>query len=253
MKRNMGQEQQLSIQSNCLFNAELPLCEAILGGDTQSRMCYRVVSLRMTHLVPLPIPPPYRLHLDASVRLRLFAVDATGEAKMMWRVWRAGEDEQLVKYTSRYGAEVHRAWAEAGLAPKLLSCLRLPGGMFEVRMELLQKKEGWADLSELREEDPAFFAAALLQAQSVLRRARDIPMGQGEKKGVHGDMRAPNVLVRARAEGEWDVQLVDFDWAGTDGENVYPPFMSSDIEWPEGVQARAVMKQEHDIKLLATY
>ena len=43
----------------------------------------------------------------------------------------------LIKFVQRYGEAVHRRWADAGLAPKLLACDALPGGWLMVAMELL--------------------------------------------------------------------------------------------------------------------
>ena len=39
---------------------------------------------------------------------------------------------------------------------------------------------------------------------------------------VHGDLRAANIFVKKLNDGEWDVQLIDFDWAGREGEVRYP-------------------------------
>jgi tRNA A-37 threonylcarbamoyl transferase component Bud32 len=38
---------------------------------------------------------------------------------------------------------------------------------------------------------------------------------------VRGDLRDRNVFVREK-EGQWDCQLIDFDWAGRVGEVKYP-------------------------------
>ncbi|OWY98679.1 Crinkler (CRN), partial [Phytophthora megakarya] len=50
---------------------------------------------------------------------------------------------------------------------------------------------------------------------------------------VHGDLRENNVM--------WDsfknrVVLIDFDWAGKDGVDTYPPFMNDEIAWPKGAE-----------------
>ncbi len=43
------------------------------------------------------------------------------------------------------------------------------------------------------------------------------------------------------------VVLVDFDWAGIDGIDVYPPFMNPDINWPEGASTGKPLHHEHDL------
>ena len=44
---------------------------------------------------------------------------------------------------------MHRAWAEAGLAPRLLRMDVLPGGWFAVFMQWMQFSDGWVMLSLL--------------------------------------------------------------------------------------------------------
>jgi len=47
-----------------------------------------------------------------------------------------------------------------------------------------------------------------------------------------------------------EVKLVDFDWAGEDGQAWYPYLMSSQISWAPGVRRYAIMKKEHDLYML---
>ena len=47
----------------------------------------------------------------------------------------------LVKFVQRYGADVHRSWAAAGLAPKLLSFDALPDGWHMAVMERLPEAQ----------------------------------------------------------------------------------------------------------------
>jgi hypothetical protein len=63
---------------------------------------------------------------------------------------------------------------------------------------------------------------------------------------VFGDLRSPNVMVT----GENEVKLVDFDWAGEDGQARYSYLMSSPIAWAPGVKRCAIMKKEHDLSII---
>ena len=74
--------------------------------------------------------------------------------------------------------------------------------------------------------------AAQQQAQQIL-------LGNGGI-GVHGDLRQTNVAVQ-RGENGRKVKFVDHDWAGVARLHRFPPFMNSQIDWPDGVQPLAAM------------
>jgi len=63
---------------------------------------------------------------------------------------------------------------------------------------------------------------------------------------VFGDLRLLNILITK----DGNVKLIDFNWAGEDGQAKYPPLISQEITWPEGVEAMAVMRQQHDLAML---
>lgn len=61
-----------------------------------------------------------------------------------------------------------------------------------------------------------------------------------------GDLRSPKVVVTNANQ----VKIIDFNWAGEEGQVRYPYVISSEIDWPEGVQAIAVIKRDHDLEML---
>ncbi len=81
-------------------------------------------------------------------------------------------------------------------------------------------------------------------------------------RGVHGDIRAPNILVRLPILADplplvldvrsLKVAFLDFDWAGLVGEARYPPLMSQAVPWPRGAEHGAIISADHDIQLLAS-
>jgi hypothetical protein len=172
-----------------------------------------------------------------------------------------------------YGADVHAAWARAGLAPELLSVDALPGGLRMVVMQLLPRTDGWCMLSKV--SPPAARVAALAAALAALCAAHALPLPAAAADGVHGDCRACNVLVRRRRDGakdteeatcpssphdhdhhtddcgaaEWDIRFVDFDWSGAAGARAYPPFMSAAVQWPVGALPGTLLEQAHDTQL----
>jgi hypothetical protein len=46
------------------------------------------------------------------------------------------------------------------------------------------------------------------------------------------------------------VKFVDFDWAGKEGVSRYPLLLSSQIQWPKGVEGLAMMERWHDFDIL---
>jgi hypothetical protein len=156
-----------------------------------------------------------------------------------------------VKFTPRaYGADVHAAWAAAGLAPALLEHRVLPGGIHMIVMELLRPDQGWRMLAEQDVQQRRLMLPAVLGA---LRTAHAVPLPSGGV-AAHGDCRDANVLVRQRTTlgggVAFDVRFVDFDWAGRAGAAVYPPLMAPAVEWPSGALPGAPLEQAHDEALL---
>ena len=61
---------------------------------------------------------------------------------------------------------------------------------------------------------------------------------------VHGDLRSANILVSRRG----DVRVIDFDWAGHEGDVFYPQ-VNHHLQWPQGVQCGRQLKRDHDLCL----
>ena len=91
------------------------------------------------------------------------------------------------------------------LAPKLISCSRLPGGWCAVIMEKIYG-------SMLNSPVSAEVKMALKTAVEVMH----------AKNFVHGDLRPQNILVVDNK-----VRLLDFDWAGNEGTARYPKSQNS--------------------------
>jgi serine/threonine protein kinase len=63
---------------------------------------------------------------------------------------------------------------------------------------------------------------------------------------VFGDLRLPNTMITKANE----VRLIDFNWAGEEGQTKYPYLISPGIDWPAGVEALAVIEKGHDLEML---
>jgi hypothetical protein len=142
--------------------------------------------------------------------------------------------EIIVKFCTRYNAEVHMHCHSCGLAPALLSIQGL-GNYIVVIMEKL-------DLRPLVRGD-AKDAGIQSQARFIFETLQ-------EKNYVHGDMRESNVLINRSTNR---LVLVDFDWAGIHGVDLYPPFMNPDINWPDGASTGKPLLHDHDSSWLNSF
>ena len=147
-----------------------------------------------------------------------------------------GGRDVVVKFSHTYSEECHAACFAQGFAPELISCERIAGGWYVVVMEWLEE---YKTLSSLK-NDSAVSSSVLAE----LRRAVETMHGEGF---VHGDLRSPNVLVGPGGK----VKIIDYDWAGRDGEAVYLPFRNrQNINWHPDAKLGEPIRPDHDIFLL---
>ncbi|CEG45927.1 Protein kinase-like domain [Plasmopara halstedii] len=141
---------------------------------------------------------------------------------------------KIIKFVEgRYGDTVHRFCASKGNAPPLLSCeLVSPNGIWW-RVEM----EEWELKSRTEATNPD-------DAQSQLKLLLD---ELRENNFVHGDLRPPNVFLHGSQE---KVVLIDFDWAGVAGVDIYPYGMNLEINWPKGAHGGAKLDLVHDLEWL---
>ena len=150
----------------------------------------------------------------------------------------------VVKFVDRYGLKAHEILANHGLAPKLLYCgsPRLDDdepsyqSISMVVMEYIDGDTFAVAKQNLSEE-------SVETVRSAVRRALELLHNHGL---VFGDLRPPNVMITKDGKAK----LIDFNWAGEEGQAKYPSLISPEIAWPEGVKALAVMRREHDLDML---
>ena len=141
-------------------------------------------------------------------------------------------EEVIVKFTARYNEVAHRLLAEAELAPRLHFCERVIGDLYMVVMDRADGKSIW----RLREDKIPVCAI-------VSKRVGDAVRFLHENNIVFGDLRDPNILYDASRDR---VVLVDFDWAGKDGESRYPATLNPSNAWAEEVSPYSIMRKAHD-------
>jgi len=150
----------------------------------------------------------------------------------------------VVKFVDRYGQRAHQILADEHLAPKLLYC---GSPCFDdddpsyqsISMVVMEYVDGdtFAVAKQKMSEE------SVKTVRSTIRRALDLLHSHGL---VFGDLRPLNVMITKDGK----VKLIDFNWAGEEGQAKYPSLISPEISWPEGVGALAVMRREHDLDML---
>jgi hypothetical protein len=151
---------------------------------------------------------------------------------------KADELDILIKFTRRYSELAHRLCAEKDVAPKLHAVEHLAGGWMMVAMDYLDPQV-YANLYAPPPSNPA-----------LLEKIMEVVQILHSGGFVHGDIRGPNLMVSRTDAGIIDkVMLVDFDWAGLDGEVQYPAHINPENR-PIGVSDGHTMEQKHDLQMV---
>lgn len=145
-----------------------------------------------------------------------------------------------VKFTPRYCYEAHSLLAQKKLAPQILHFGELADGWKVVVMDSLTGP----DLASAAQR------TVPTRARQDIKEALDL---LHEKGLVFGDLRPPNIMLCERdisdGETEQGAMLVDFDWAGKDGKQPYPPSLNTEVKWPDGVEPAGFIRKAHDIAM----
>ena len=144
-----------------------------------------------------------------------------------------GSLDVVIKFARRYSRACHEECHRLRIAPRLLACEPLSGGWYVVVMEWLPN---YKTLHSLSGKLTQRLTDAVNTAVQQLHRAGF----------VHGDLRGPNVMVGR----DNSIAFIDFDWAGTVGEAVYPPLMNPEVRWHGDAKPGGEILPEHDMHLL---
>ncbi|KAJ7615101.1 hypothetical protein DFH06DRAFT_1013707 [Mycena polygramma] len=151
------------------------------------------------------------------------------------------QQKLMVKFTQCYSQDLHRFCATAGFAPKLLGCEAIGAGWNIVVMQ---------DLTSTH----SIVSDAGQVPTALIHRFKDFVADMHQNGFVHGDIRAPNVLMSDDAQGE--LLLIDFDWGGKDSVAKYPgnlhPILQNDpvLKRPHDAQGGGPITKEHDMGML---
>lgn len=148
----------------------------------------------------------------------------------------------IVKFGyGRYGVDAHKAAAHYGLAPALLSHTDLTGSWWMVVMQILE--DNFKPCDEFDDlEQPCKDAI-----EEALSNFHNLGF-------VHGDLRDTNVFVRFY-NGRWECQLIDYDWAGREGEAVYPirVYSTTSVWRPRRYMDGTLITSDHDKRTMKEF
>jgi hypothetical protein len=167
-----------------------------------------------------------------------FTYDKEMEGRKLLFMGKTVDGRICIKFTHRYGVDVHQWCADQGFAPRLIAHKMLPGGWLMVVMELLEE-ELWTTLFGSKRHQSGLkdgIHAAVVQLH--------------QNKMVHGDLRNMNIMVKK--DGTAGFMLVDYDWAGYEGKVKYPRHVNKapELGWPQDVEDGAQILARHDLHML---
>lgn len=152
-----------------------------------------------------------------------------------------------IKFTRRYSEDAHRFLAQLGYAPRLRAVVRLPGGWNMVVMDYSNYKQLYESMPQMSKEQQYAITAKVIE---VVQKLHDAGF-------VHGDLQSSNVLVdcgMSTSKDDIKIHLIDFDWAGRQGEVVYPMGVNTvTVRRPEGALDGKPILVEHDLVMVNSF
>ena len=213
---------------------------------------------RLASIAPIPLPDPSLL--DRAYPYKTSYDDENGQHINF--SYRSRVDDKLVfvaepdkstdqdpgtlciKFTRRYSEDAHRFLAQLGYAPRLRAVMRLPGGWNMVVMDYSNYKQLYESILEMSAELRCAITAKVLE---VVQKLHDAGF-------VHGDLQSSNVLVESTSKDVIKIHLIDFDWAGRQGEVVYPMGVNTvTVRRPEGALDGKPILVEHDLAMVNSF
>ncbi|KAL5537290.1 hypothetical protein ACEPAF_1113 [Sanghuangporus sanghuang] len=182
-----------------------------------------------------PYPTSY---VDETDQVVNFTYLSRIEGNLVFTAQTNGDPKEkiCIKFTRRYSETAHRLLADHGYTPQLRRVVPRPGNWLQVVMDY----SNYAPLSDahLNSDEQEKVRSSVQRIVQVLHK-NDI---------VHGDIREVNILIDKET---LSVQLIDFDWAGTDGQARYPRQINTkSVRRPHGASDGKLITKEHDTKMV---
>lgn len=157
----------------------------------------------------------------------------------MWKATTTQDQLIVVKFTPRYNKAAHVLCAENDLAPPVLYYGK-------------DVKLGQFHVVVMPYIDHQPLVAAELSLSSLHIRKKIFTDIQGainllhNKKYVFAVFRDPNILI-INKQGDLQAVLIDFEWCGKEGEDIYPLSTRRRIGGPRGVHAGGLLGRQYDL------
>jgi len=112
----------------------------------------------------------------------------------------------LIKFTRNYSIDAHQFCAVLGRAPTILGFESLPGGWRAIAMEFVASAVPITQSTQVA-----------IHRERWAKELLDLVQALHEEGFVHGDLRDTNIICAGDI-----MMLIDFDWAGREGDAAYP-------------------------------
>jgi hypothetical protein len=180
-----------------------------------------------------PDPRTYRsLETDCTVKFEY--IDQIDQHKLLFFGKTDNGESICIKFVRRYSRAAHEKCATMGIAPNLRGFQGIGAGWTMVIMDALNEEYKTFNKNSLPADTRENMEAGLTELHQA--------------HFVHGDVRDVNVMVRK--DGKPGFMLVDFDWAGINGEVRYPANVNKELWRPEDVADGMPIRSEHDMMML---
>ncbi|GBC06784.1 hypothetical protein RclHR1_07040007 [Rhizophagus clarus] len=167
----------------------------------------------------------YPYHCEANNVEKFFYTHRLFDNKLLWRAeTEEGSHQIVVKYTRKYNKHAHELCFGIKKAPRLLS-VEMICGFNCVVMDYIEGRR----LSECDDLKRSEYVTIIKDIEETILylHSKDI---------VFTDLRDSNILVFKDESSELRGMLIDFDWAGVNNVDRYPPLMNPNINWPDGAR-----------------
>ena len=154
----------------------------------------------------------------------------------------------FVKFSERYGIDAHQHFERSCKAPKLIGFTDFEDGL---RVVLKNIGDDYVSLWDALYNKECGDAG--IDLDSVAAEVKVLKEWLLLGSFVHGDLRSPNLMIRrSGADPTLSLlQVVDFDWAGAEGDVHYPPLVGTavtDVVFEAG--PGILIKKQHDQQML---
>jgi hypothetical protein len=180
-----------------------------------------------------PDPRTYRsLETDCTVKFKY--VSQMDQQKLLFFGKTDNGESICIKFVRRYSRAAHDKCATMGIAPKLRGFQGIGAGWTMVIMDALNEEYKTFNKNSLPQDTRENIEAGLTKLHQA--------------HFVHGHVRDVNIMVRM--DGKPGFMLVDFDWAGINGEVRYPANVNKEFWRPDDVSDGMPIRSEHDMMML---